>query len=55
MIIPMAAPRYGLPPNFFVALNPISTGKNVNGALANKLIAVARPFHCGYRSITDFP
>ena len=55
MIIPMAAPRYGFPPNFFVALNPINTGKNANGALANMLIAVARPLNCGYRSMTDLP
>ena len=41
----MAAPRYGFPPNFFVALNPINTGKNANGALANMLIAVARPLN----------
>ena len=47
MIIPIAAPKYGFPPNFFVALKPISTGKNVNGAFANVLIAVANPFHCG--------
>ena len=55
MIIPMAAPKNGLPPNFFVALNPISTGKNTNGALAKVLMAVASPFHCGYRSIMDLP
>ena len=29
MIIPKAAPKYGFPPNFLVALNPINTGKKV--------------------------
>ena len=47
MIIPIAAPKKAFPPNFFVALNPMSTGKNVNGALAKVFTAVARPAHCG--------
>ena len=47
MIIPMTAPRYGLPPNFLVALNPTRIGRNVNAALENKLMIVAKSFHIG--------
>lgn len=51
MIIPKAAPKYGFPPNFLVALNPINTGKKVNAAFENKLIIDAKSAHCGYASI----
>lgn len=51
MIIPKAAPKYGFPPNFLVALNPINTGKKVNAAFENKLIIDAKSAHYGYASI----
>ena len=45
-------PKYGFPPNFLVALNPINTGKKVNAAFENKLIIDAKSAHCGYASVS---
>ena len=53
--MPMAAPKNAFPPNFLVALNPISTGRKVKGAFAKVLMAEASPCHMGYSSIIDCP
>ena len=53
--MPIAAPRYGLPPKRLVAEKPMSTGRKVNGALAKMLIIVARSRNCGNMSMMDCP
>ena len=51
--IPIAAPRYGLPPKRRVAEKPTKIGKKANGAEASKLMMPAKSFTDGYNSTTD--
>ena len=53
--MPIAAPKYGFPPNFFVAEKPKRIGRKVNGAFANRLIIAAKSANCGYIKINDCP
>ena len=55
IIIPITAPKYGFPPNNFVAEKPTNIGKNEYAALASIFIKLAKSPICGYISINDFP